>query len=304
MLVHPSRKPQITRAKVHFVEEVPNREAGSAIGDSYLYKNEEGIWKGSRTRALMSALGSLGWNLAAPLHIEPCQLGLSNHNYKIFCGDFGPLLLRIFGPTVGDTNPDERHIQDSGFGAHVVQRLDWGRLETWLPGRAMRRGDCDNSQMLAALANELRRLHTVAGRNHNDLNFTNVLVCDSADSPVIHLLDFEYAGPLDPPFDVANFFCEWMYDYESARWFEPDSAYFPSDTQARSFVAQYLEITDCTDGEVSAFLKEVQTRIPLVHKFWIDWAVNNFSDLDEYVQYAEQRQILVDVDACAFVGVF
>jgi hypothetical protein len=276
------------------VEEAPNREAGSAIGDSYLYKSEEGIWKGSRSRALMSALRGLGWNLAAPLHIEPCQLGLSNHNYKIFCGDFGPLLLRIFGPTVGDTNPDERHIQDSGFGAHVVQRLDWGRLETWLPGRAMRRGDCDNSQMLAALANELRRLHTVAGRNHNDLNFTNVLVCDSVDSPVIHLLDFEYAGPLDPPFDVANFYCEWMYDYESARWFEPDSTRFPSDTQARSFIAQYLEITDCTDGEVSAFLKEVQTRIPLVHKFWIDWAVNNFSDLDEYVQYAEQRQILVD----------
>jgi hypothetical protein len=294
VLVHPSRKPQITRAKVRFVEEAPNREAGSAIGDSYLYKSEEGIWKGSRSRALMSALRGLGWNLAAPLHIEPCQLGLSNHNYKIFCGDFGPLLLRIFGPTVGDTNPDERHIQDSGFGAHVVQRLDWGRLETWLPGRAMRRGDCDNSQMLAALAHELRRLHTVAGRNHNDLNFTNVLVCDSVDSPVIHLLDFEYAGPLDPPFDVANFYCEWMYDYESARWFEPDSTRFPSDTQARSFIAQYLEITDCTDGEVSAFLKEVQTRIPLVHKFWIDWAVNNFSDLDEYVQYAEQRQILVD----------
>jgi len=294
VLVHPSRNPQITRAKVRFVEEAPNREAGSGIGDSCLYKSEEGIWKGSRSRALMSALRGLGWNLAAPLHIEPCQFGLSNRNYKIFCGDFGPLLLRIFGPSVGDTNPDERHIQDSGFGAHVVQRLDWGRLESWLPGRAMRREDCDNSQILAALAHELRRLHTVAGRNHNDLNFTNVLVCDSVDSPIIHLLDFEYAGPLDPPFDVANFFCEWMYDYESARWFEPDSTRFPSDTQARSFIAQYLEITDCTDGEVSAFLKEVQTRIPLVHKFWIDWAVNNFSDLDEYVQYAEQRQILVD----------
>jgi thiamine kinase-like enzyme len=157
----------------------------------------------------------------------------------------------------------------------------------------MQRGDCDNNQMLAALAHELRRLHTVAGRNHNDLNFTNVLVCDSVDSLVINLLDFEYAGPLDPPFDVANFFCEWMYDYQSPRWFEPDSTRFPSDAQARSFVAQYLEITDCTDGEVSAFLKEVQTRIPSVHTFWIDWAMKNFSDLDEYVQYAEQRQILV-----------
>jgi len=292
--VRPSRNPQITRAKVRFVEEVLRREAGSGIGDSYLYKGEDGTWKGSRSRALMSALKGVGWNLAAPLHIEPCQLGLSNRNYKIFCGDFGPLLLRIFGPTVGDSNPDERHIQDSGFGAHVVQRLEWGRLETWLPGRAMRREDCDNSQMLAALAHELRRLHTVAGRNHNDLNFTNVLVCDSVDPLVTHLLDFEYAGPLDPPFDVANFFCEWMYDYQSPRWFEPDSTRFPSDAQARSFVAQYLEITDCTDGEVSAFLKEVQTRIPSVHTFWIDWAMKNFSDLDEYVQYAEQRQILAD----------
>ena len=292
--MHPSRNPQITRAKVRFVEEVPRREAGSGIGDSYLYKGEEGTWKGSRSHALMSALRGLGWNLAAPLHIEPCQLGLSNHNYKIFCGDFGPLLLRIFGPTVGDSNPDERHIQDSGFGAHVVQRFDWGRLETWLPGRAMRREDCDNSQMLAALAHELRRLHTVAGRNHNDLNFTNVLVCDIGDPPTTHLLDFEYAGPLDPPFDVANFFCEWMYDYQSPRWFELDSTRFPSDAQARSFVAQYLEITDCADGEVSAFLKEVQARIPSVHTFWIDWAMNNFSDQDEYVQYAEQRQILVD----------
>jgi hypothetical protein len=294
MLVHPSRNPQITRAKVRFVEEVPRREAGSGIGDSYLYKGEEGTWKGSRSHALMSALRGLGWNLAAPLHIEPCQLGLSNRNYKIFCGDFGPLLLRIFGPTVGDSNPDERHIQDSGFGAHVVQRFDWGRLETWLPGRAMRREDCDNSQMLAALAHELRRLHTVTGRNHNDLNFTNVLVCDIGDPPTTHLLDFEYAGPLDPPFDVANFFCEWMYDYQSPRWFELDSTRFPSDAQARSFVAQYLEITDCADGEVSAFLKEVQARIPSVHTFWIDWAMNNFSDQDEYVQYAEQRQILVD----------
>ena len=157
----------------------------------------------------------------------------------------------------------------------------------------MRREDCDNSHVLMALANELRHLHTVAGRNHNDLNFTNVLVCESEDFPTTHLLDFEYAGPLDPPLDIANFFCEWMYDFESPRWFEPDPTRFPSDKQARSFIAQYLGITNY-DDEVLAFQKEVQARIPYVHKFWIDWAMKNFSDQYEYVQYAEQRQILVD----------
>jgi len=275
------------------MDEFPNRKAVRVIGESYLYKGEEQIWK-DRSRALATALKDLGWDLSAPLHIEPLPLGLSNHNFKIFCGNHGPLLLRMFGPTVGDSNPDERHIQDSGFGAHVVQRLDWGRLETWLAGRPMRREDCDNSQVLVALANELRHLHTVAGRNHNDLNFTNVLVCESEDFPTTHLLDFEYAGPLDPPLDIANFFCEWMYDFGTPRWFEPDPTRFPSDEQARSFIAQYLGITNYADDEVLAFQKEVQARIPYVHKFWIDWAMKNFSDRYEYVQYAELRQILVD----------
>jgi hypothetical protein len=273
------------------VEEASNTKTGRATGVSYLYNSEGEIAK-DRSNALTSALTEIGWNLLAPLQIETCPLGLSNSNYKISCGDDGPLLLKVFGPTVGNTNPDEKHIQDCGFGAKVARRLDWGRLERWLPGRAMRREDCDNSQVLAVLAKELRRLHTVTGRNHNDLNFTNVLVSYSADVATTHLLDFEYAGPLDAPFDVANFFCEWMYDHESSRWFEPDPTLFPSEEQARSFIAQYLEITDSASGAVSEFLKEVQARIPHVHAYWIDWAMSNFSDRDEYVKYAELRQLL------------
>ena len=276
-----------------FVEEVSNTKTGRATGASHLY-NSEGEIANERSNSLTSALTEIGWNLLAPLQIETCPLGLSNSNYKISCGDDGPLLLKVFGPTVGNTNPDEKHIQDCRFGAKVVRRLEWGRLEMWLPGRAMRREDCDNSQVLAELANELRRLHTVTGRNHNDLNFTNVLVSYSLDVATTHLLDFEYAGPLDAPFDVANFFCEWMYDHESSRWFEPDPTLFPSEEQARSFIAQYLEITDSASSEVSAFLKEVQDRIPHVHTYWIDWAMNNFSDRNEYVQYAELRQLLSD----------
>ena len=273
------------------MEEASNTKTGRATGASYLYNSEGEIAK-DRSNALTSALTEIGWNLLAPLQIETCPLGLSNSNYKISCGDDGPLLLKVFGPTVGNTNPDEKHIQDCGFGAKVARRLDWGRLERWLPGRAMRREDCDNSQVLAVLAKELRRLHTVTGRNHNDLNFTNVLVSYSADVATTHLLDFEYAGPLDAPFDVANFFCEWMYDHESSRWFEPDPTLFPSEEQARSFIAQYLEITDSASGAVSEFLKAVQARIPHVHAYWIDWAMSNFSDRDEYVKYAELRQLL------------
>ena len=151
----------MTRVIICFVEEDPRTKAVRIIGDSYLFEGEERIRK-CRSQALILALSDLGWELTEPLHIESCMLGLSNRNYKITCGDYGPVLLRIFGSTVGESNPDERHIQDCGFGAQVVQRLGWGRLETWLPGRPMRRNDCDNSSVLAALANELRRLHSEA----------------------------------------------------------------------------------------------------------------------------------------------
>jgi len=69
---------------------------------------------------------------------------------------------------------------------------------------------------------------------------------------------------------------------------------FPLHIQARYVIAYYLGITDANDGEVSSFLKEVQVRIADVHTFWIDWAITNFSDQDEYVQYAELRKLLKD----------
>ena len=272
------------------MEEAPRKVIG-VIGDSKPYRKMELIGNGQKS-TLKSALSDLGWDISAPLQIEPLPLGLSNFNYKVSCGGHGPLLLRVFGPKFGEQNPDERHIQDSGFGANTVLEFEWGRLETWLPGQPMQREDCDNSQVLAALANELSRLHTETGRNHNDLNFTNILVCNSEEHPVTHLLDFEYAGPLDPPFDIANFFCEWMYDCGSLSWFEPEPAHFPSEEQARSFIALYLGGIDSTGSEVSDFLKEVRTRIPSVHTFWINWAMKYFSDRDEYVQYAERRQLL------------
>jgi hypothetical protein len=106
------------------VEEVRNSKSGRVIGERYLYIGEGEIAK-ERINALALALTNIGWNLEVELHIEPCPLGLSNRNYKIFCGDYGPLLLKVFGPTVGNTNTDERHIQDCGFGAKVIQRFDW-----------------------------------------------------------------------------------------------------------------------------------------------------------------------------------
>ena len=128
------------------MEEVPRGKASRVVGKSYLYTGKEEILE-DKSESLMSALTGLGWNITSPLQIEPCLLGLSNHNYKISCDNHGPLLLRVYGPTVGDSNLNEKHIHDCEFGAQVVLRLDWGRLEEWLPGRPMQRKDCGNSKV-------------------------------------------------------------------------------------------------------------------------------------------------------------
>jgi thiamine kinase-like enzyme len=153
--------------------------------------------------------------------------------------------------------------------------------------------------MLSKLAKELRRLHTVAKRNHGDLNFTNVLIDDGSDPLVLNMIDFEYASALDAPYDVANFFCEHMYDNASSDWYEPHTSLYPSDAQAREFVACYLDTTPEAPA-VTSFLEEVRMRLPAVHRYWIDWALENFADEQDYVLFAERRRaLLVELDGDA-----
>ena len=65
---------------------------------------------------LVAALGELGWTttLLADLRSSQLSTGLSNKNYRVTSADDGPLFLRVYGPTVGDANVNERHIQDCG----------------------------------------------------------------------------------------------------------------------------------------------------------------------------------------------
>ena len=252
---------------------------------------------------LVAALEGLGWKAAwSDLQSSQLSTGLSNKNYRLSSASDGPLFLRIYGPTVGEGNVDERHIQECGsFGAGVVSRFGWGRLEAWLPGRLMTFADCANESIMLALAHEIRRLHTTAQRNHNDVNLTNVMVVDGVcgsddgdgDGPVINIIDFEYAGPLDPPWDVANFFLEWTYDTSVAEWWTQNPSRFPTENQARSFVEMYLG-DDATPAAVAEFVEAVLDRVPKVHLRWSEWAATHFPDQTDYVEYTERRRALAE----------
>tara|TARA_B110001452_G_scaffold240858_1_gene222673 strand:- start:642 stop:1478 length:837 start_codon:yes stop_codon:yes gene_type:complete len=254
---------------------------------------------------LVAALESLGWKEAgADLQSSQLSTGLSNKNYRVSSAKDGPLFLRVYGPSVGEGNADERHIQETGsFGAGVVARFGWGRLEAWLPGRLMTFADCANETIMLVLAREIRRLHTTAQRNHNDVNMTNVMVVDGnpgtgdgdddGSDPVVNIIDFEYAGPLDPPWDMANFFLEWTYDNSVAEWWVQDPSRFPTEKQARRFVELYLG-DDATPASVTEFLEAVLDRVPKVHLKWSEWAVNHFPDQADYVEFAKRRRALAE----------
>ncbi|CAB3375068.1 Hypothetical predicted protein [Cloeon dipterum] len=74
---------------------------------------------------------------------------------------------------------------------------------------------------------------------HNDLQEGNILLRDDASSPSDSLvpIDFEYCAYNYRAFDLANHFCEWVYDYsnkQSPNFFETRTNY-PSTEQQVSF---------------------------------------------------------------------
>ena len=70
---------------------------------------------------------------------------------------------------------------------------------------------------------------------HNDLQCGNILLREDADSldsvdDAIVIIDYEFCSYNYRAFDIANHFCEWMFDYDHKAWpfyhCEPDK--FPS----------------------------------------------------------------------------
>ena len=67
---------------------------------------------------------------------------------------------------------------------------------------------------------------------HNDLQEGNILCQKADDGSIVRLafIDFEYCSYNYRGFDLANHFCEWMYDYkvEEAPFFTNSPENYPS----------------------------------------------------------------------------
>lgn len=131
---------------------------------------------------------------------------------------------------------------------------------------------------------------------HNDLQEGNILLPDfgpkkkgspqtySDDSVV--LIDFEYCSYNYRGSDIANHFCEWVYDYSNPEYphFFADMSRFPTESQRRFFIREYLvqlkkqqgsDHLRVTEEEVDTVLNEANHFVLASHLMWTLWGINN-----------------------------
>ncbi|XP_070557455.1 choline/ethanolamine kinase-like [Ptychodera flava] len=123
--------------------------------------------------------------------------------------------------------------------------------------------------------------------SHNDLNEGNVLSIEhtgqnTGDKPIV-FIDFEYSSYNYRGYDIANFFCEWTFDYSSKELpcFKYSPEDYPTKEQQLKFIRAYL---DCFNEYQSAtvekkekiefdLLTEVERLTIPCHFFWVLWSI-------------------------------
>jgi len=73
---------------------------------------------------------------------------------------------------------------------------------------------------------------------HNDTQYGNILRLTDGNLVVV---DFEYAGYNYQAFDIANHFCEWMYDYRSSDPHKMKLDLYPNENQQIDFLQSYID---------------------------------------------------------------
>lgn len=125
---------------------------------------------------------------------------------------------------------------------------------------------------------------------HNDTQYGNILRLDPPKgSPLLRpqnehrqlvVIDFEYSGPNNRAYDIANHFCEWMSDYHHPTmphhiWTER----YPNLEQQRRFVNSYVEQgasvfdEEKMEADVERLLVEVRDYRPAVSVIWAMWGI-------------------------------
>jgi len=100
------------------------------------------------------------------------------------------------------------------------------------------------------------------------------------------LIDFEYCAYNYRGFDIANHFCEWIYDYNHTEYpfYKETVDNYPNEEQQRVFLTSYLaalagtSVFDQIDGQVNTvehLLEETKIFALATHIHWSVWSAFN-----------------------------
>uniref|UniRef100_F7BD35 ethanolamine kinase n=1 Tax=Ciona intestinalis TaxID=7719 RepID=F7BD35_CIOIN len=138
---------------------------------------------------------------------------------------------------------------------------------------------------------------------HNDIQEGNLLqsIRDDQNNPV-QMIDFEYSSYNYRGFDIANHFCEWMYDYSYSSWpfFSYKFEHYANQQQQANLVEVYLEESyrvrpsrrSDPKWQKAYIMDEIKRFSLLSHIFWALWSVvqAQISDIGfGYMEYALAR---------------
>ncbi|XP_054845237.1 choline/ethanolamine kinase isoform X2 [Eublepharis macularius] len=141
---------------------------------------------------------------------------------------------------------------------------------------------------------------------HNDVQEGNILLLagrENLSSDRLMLIDFEYSSYNYRGFDIANHFCEWVYNYSHDQWpfYKASPENYPSRHQQLHFVRSYLseargkspppspEEQERMEAEM---LLEISRFTLASHFFWGLWSIlqAKISTIEfGYLEYAQCR---------------
>ncbi|XP_053205755.1 choline/ethanolamine kinase-like [Panonychus citri] len=100
--------------------------------------------------------------------------------------------------------------------------------------------------------------------------------------PKVIFIDFEYCSYNHRGFDFANHFLEWTYDYSAQEWphFYHKPENYPSESQRRHFVREYLKAVDRSRPRTEVdnedhILREADAYSLASHLLWTLWSINH-----------------------------
>ncbi|KAL4069435.1 choline kinase cytoplasm [Scleroderma citrinum] len=144
----------------------------------------------------------------------------------------------------------------------------------------------------------LSRIEKVEGPSkrvfaHNDLHSGNLLRLNSKlpqgtpDHCQIVVVDFEYAAPNPRAFDIANYFQEWMTDYQSSEPHQLRFSLYPTREERWSFYEAYLSHASSNKSGVPVVVREasmvqlereVCNWSPACAGMWAIWSIVKAKD--------------------------